>query len=140
MIANVTEKRIVGQAPAPARTSTERTSRLLETHLRAPRWVSVDRAKLYTEAFVKYASDPLSIRRAKSYKHVLENIPIAIHPGELLVGGLTERPNGAILFPEVDAAGIKPSDEHLGPIKHAITTVATMGSYVPGLEQMPDAA
>ncbi len=46
MISNVTEQRIASQAPAAGRMSTKRTGHLLETHLRAPRWVSVDRAKL----------------------------------------------------------------------------------------------
>ncbi|HEX2994968.1 MAG TPA: pyruvate formate lyase family protein, partial [Anaerolineales bacterium] len=123
MIANLTEKRIADQVHSTARTSTERTSRLLETHLKSPRWVSTDRAKLYTEAFVKYASDPLPIRRAKAYKHVLENIPIAIHPGELLIGGLTERPNGAILFPEVNTTGMKPSGKYQSGIKKTVSSI-----------------
>ncbi|HMB22382.1 MAG TPA: pyruvate formate lyase family protein, partial [Anaerolineales bacterium] len=130
MIANVTEKRIAGQAPARARMSTERTNRLLKTHLTSPRWVSVDRAKLYTEAIVKYASDHLPIRRAKAYKHVLENIPIAIHTGEILVGGLTEQPNGAFLFPEVNTMDMKPSGKYQPAIKKtaaAITSAVLQG-------------
>lgn len=137
MIANVTEKRITSQAPARARMSTERTSHLLQTHLKAPRWVSIDRARLYTEAFLKYASDPLPIRRAKAYKHVLENIPIAIQPEELLVGGLTERPNGAILFPEVNTTGMKPSGKYQFAIKKTVSSIVNaVSDHSPRMKSM----
>jgi formate C-acetyltransferase len=105
--------------------STERTERLLKAHLQTPRWISVDRAQLYTDAFIDYASDPLPIRRAKAFQHVLQNIPIAIHPEELLVGGLTERPNGAILFPEVSTTYMKPSGKYQNQIKKVVSTFSS---------------
>ena len=131
MITNAVKSSITNQSPS--RMSTARTSRLLKNHLEIPRWVSVDRARLYTEAFIEHASDPLPIQRAKAYRHVLENIPIAIHPGELLVGGLTERPNGALLFPEVNAMDMKPSRKYQPAIKKtasAITSGALQGMSV----------
>lgn len=128
MIMNISNKRIANQAPAVSRMSTERTDRLLKTHLEMPRWVSVDRARLYTEAFIEHALDPLPIRRAKAYHHVLEHIPIAIHPGEILVGGLAERPNGALLFPEVNPMDMKPSGKHHFVVKKTVSaiTLATL--------------
>src|SRR5512139_2719411 len=123
MITTISNQRIANQAPATVRMSTERTGRLLKTHLETPRWVSVDRARLYTEAFIEHASDPLPIRRAKAYRHVLEHIPIAIHPGELLVGGLTERPNGAILFPEVNPDGMRPAGNYQAVVKKTVSAM-----------------
>lgn len=89
--------------------STSRTERLFRAYRSTPRSVSTDRARLFTEAFRANRDDPLPIRRAKAYREVLERIPIAIHPDELLVGGTTDRQNGAILFPETNPSGMRPS-------------------------------
>lgn len=124
MSKNVNEKRIINQVPSSPRMSTERTSRLLKIHMLTPRWVSIDRACLYTEAFIKHDSDPLPIRRAKAYRYVLENIPIAIQTGEILVGSLTERPNGAILFPEVSTSGMRPSRKLDRVIRNTVSAIA----------------
>jgi hypothetical protein len=59
MSKNPNNKKINDKVPSSSRMSTERTNHLLNNHLRIPRWVSVDRASLYTEAFIKYSSDPL---------------------------------------------------------------------------------
>jgi formate C-acetyltransferase len=40
------------------------------------------------------------IRQAKALKHILENIPIQILNGELIVGTMLPNPPGAIVFPE----------------------------------------
>ncbi len=124
MSSNVNEKRILDQVPTSPRMSTERTNRLLKNHLLIPRWVSIDRACLYTEAFIKHSSDSLPIRRAKAYRYVLENIPIAIQTGELLVGSLTERPNGAILFPEVSINGMRTSKKTDHMIRNTVSAIA----------------
>lgn len=44
--------------------------------------------------------EPMPIRQAKALKHVLENTPIQILPGEVVVGTMLPDPPGAIIFPE----------------------------------------
>lgn len=62
--------------------------------------IFVDRAKLYTEAMKASEGEPMIIRQAKALKHVLENIPVVIFPGELIVGAMVKDPPGAIMYPE----------------------------------------
>lgn len=80
--------------------SSRRTSSLKEALLRSPMEISVERARIATEANREYADRPLAIRRALAYRAVLEKIPIRIYENELIVGGITEKRKGAFLFPE----------------------------------------
>ncbi|MBR6765925.1 MAG: glycyl radical protein, partial [Clostridia bacterium] len=54
--------------------------------------IEADRAVLLTESFKETEAEPTIIRKAKSFKHVLENIPITIRPLELIVGSSTKSP------------------------------------------------
>ena len=45
-------------------------------------------------------TEPMIIRQAKALAYVLENIPVKIFPGELVVGALVSKPPGAIVYPE----------------------------------------
>ncbi|WP_434311714.1 pyruvate formate lyase family protein [Hominifimenecus sp. rT4P-3] len=53
---------------------------------------SVEKARLFTEAFQKYEGDPNVIRMAKAQAYMLENIPIYIMEGDLLAGAPASRP------------------------------------------------
>ena len=52
------------------------------------------RAKLITESYKETENEPMIIRRAKAFAHILENIPIIIREDELVVGsqGLPDLP------------------------------------------------
>jgi formate C-acetyltransferase len=62
--------------------------------------IEADRAVLLTESFKETEAEPTIIRKAKSFKHVLENIPITIRPLELIVGSSTKSPRSCQTFPE----------------------------------------
>ena len=59
-----------------------------------------DRARLLTEAYRENLSDPVEIKRAKAFAHVLDNMEIDILDGELILGSLGVKPRTAPIFPE----------------------------------------
>ena len=58
------------------------------------------RAKLITESYKQTENEPIIIRRAKAFEHILENIPIVIRDLELIVGSTTLAPRGCQTYPE----------------------------------------
>lgn len=62
--------------------------------------IEADRAVLLTESYKQTENEPIITRRAKAFKHILENIPITIRPGELVVGSATKAPRSCQVFPE----------------------------------------
>lgn len=58
------------------------------------------RAVLYTESFRQTEGEPMVMRKAKAFAHVLDNIPIIIRDGELVVGSSTLAPRGCQTYPE----------------------------------------
>ena len=44
--------------------------------------------------------EPAVVRRAKAVAHILKNLDVKIYPDELLVGNLTSKRVGAIIYPE----------------------------------------
>ena len=58
------------------------------------------RAILITESYRQTENEPMMIRRAKAFAHILENIPIVIRDLELIVGSTTIAPRGCQTYPE----------------------------------------
>ena len=58
------------------------------------------RAILLTESYKATENEPMVIRRAKAFEHILENIPIVIRDLELIVGSTTIAPRGCQTYPE----------------------------------------
>jgi formate C-acetyltransferase len=58
------------------------------------------RAVLLTESYRQTEDEPVVIRRAKAFQHILENIPIVIRDQELIVGSTTTGPRGCQTYPE----------------------------------------
>ena len=77
-----------------------RISRLVEALYKKMPEIEADRAVLLTESYKATESEPIITRRAKAFKHILENIPIVIRPDELIVGSATRTPRGCQVFPE----------------------------------------
>lgn len=79
---------------------TERIDRLV-SHLfaRMPEIESA-RARLITESYRTTEQEPVIIRRAKAFVHILEHIPIIIREDELVVGSSTIAPRGCQTYPE----------------------------------------
>jgi pyruvate-formate lyase len=79
---------------------TQLKKRILETK----RYVSIEQAEIITKIFKDTEKEPRSIRRAKSFRACCEEVPINIHPLELIVGNRTSEIRAGVVFPE---AGIK---------------------------------
>ena len=62
--------------------------------------IEADRAVLLTESYRQTEGEPIITRRAKAFRHILENIPITIREDELIVGSATKAPRGCQVFPE----------------------------------------
>ena len=58
------------------------------------------RAVLLTESYKETENEPMIIRRAKAFEHILTNIPIVIRDLELIVGSTTIAPRGCQTYPE----------------------------------------
>ena len=67
------------------------------------------RAILITESYRQTENEPMVIRRAKAFAHILENIPIVIRDLELIVGSTTIAPRGCQTYPEFSMNGWKQS-------------------------------
>ena len=58
------------------------------------------RARLITESYKATEDKPIIMRRALAFAHILDNIPIIIREGELVVGSSTIAPRGCQTYPE----------------------------------------
>ncbi|MBR2036360.1 MAG: glycyl radical protein [Lachnospiraceae bacterium] len=80
--------------------ATGRIKRLVEHLYAKTPEIESARAVLLTDSYKQTEHEPLIIRRAKAFAHVLKNIPITIRPDELVVGSSTVAPRGSQTFPE----------------------------------------
>ena len=79
---------------------TTRIDRLKEALFAKMPEIESARAKLITESYKQTEGQPIVIRRALAFKHILENIPIIIRDDELIVGSTTIAPRGCQTYPE----------------------------------------
>lgn len=77
-----------------------RIDRLIDNLFRKMPEIEADRAVLLTESFRQTEGEPIILRRAKAFLHILKNIPITIRDEELIVGSATLAPRGCQTFPE----------------------------------------
>ncbi len=62
--------------------------------------IESDRAVLLTESYKQTEGLPVITRRAKAFRHILENIPITIREDELVVGSNAKASRSCQAFPE----------------------------------------
>ena len=62
--------------------------------------IEPDRAVLLTESYRETEGEPIIMRRARAFAHILAHIPITIREEELIVGSSTKAPRGCQTFPE----------------------------------------
>lgn len=79
---------------------TERIPKLIDALFDHMPEIEADRAVLLTESYKATEGEPIITRRAKAFKHILENIPITIRDNELIVGAATKVARGCQVFPE----------------------------------------
>ena len=77
-----------------------RIDKLKADLFKLPPQIEADRAVLLTESYKATEGEPIIMRRAKAFEHILDNIPIIIRDGELIVGSATIRPRSCQVFPE----------------------------------------
>ena len=73
--------------------------------------IEADRAELVTESYKQTEHLPIIKRRSAAFRHILENIPIVIRPGELIVGSNSVAPRGCQTFPEFSYEWLPPEYE-----------------------------
>ncbi len=86
---------------------TERVRKLRREVLSTPWEICIERARCYTDVYQSSPEQPIEVKRALAFRKTLEEMPIRIHPGELLVGHRTGKRVGSPLFPEVKPAWIE---------------------------------
>lgn len=65
-----------------------------------PDSVSLERARLVTEAFARHETEPTPIRRAKTFAHVLAKMHLDLASNPVFAGNVSERPRAWVLLPE----------------------------------------
>ena len=81
----------------------ERLFQLKDSMFSAPRFISVERARLAMESWKETEGEDIELRRARLFRKVLEGTSIAIHDFDIIVGRETEHLIGAPVF--VDETG-----------------------------------
>lgn len=87
--------------------STTRTAWLREKLWEASPAICTERAGLVTEADRLFTGEPPLLRRALTLDHILRNISLRVEDEELMVGSITSRKLGTILFPEYYACRLE---------------------------------
>lgn len=92
--------------------ATERVLALKEAFLATKPEMCCNRALIYTEVYRNAPADmPLVLLRAKALRRTLEELPIFILPGEVIVGHCASRPRSAEVFPEINISVIDEIDQ-----------------------------
>jgi formate C-acetyltransferase len=81
--------------------------KLRQEVLTTPWEMCIERARGYTEVYARNAEQPIEVIRALAFRKTMDETPIQIYPGELLVGHRTSKRVGSPLFPEVKPAWIE---------------------------------
>lgn len=81
-------------------TKSPRIAKLVEALYANMPEIEADRAYLLTESYKQTEDEPVILRRAKAFYHILNHIPITIRENELIVGSATKAPRGCQVFPE----------------------------------------
>jgi formate C-acetyltransferase len=78
----------------------ERHARIRARLIDSERAIDLVRARLSTEAYRQSEGRPMPLRRAAMLLHLVRNMPIDIHPDELLVGNRSLLPRMGVIAPE----------------------------------------
>lgn len=81
-------------------TSTPRVQAMRSKLLDYKSTVCIDRARIITRVYKEHPEQPVIMKRALAMKAILEEMPIFIDDGELIVGNQASEHRGAPIFPE----------------------------------------
>ncbi|MFW5787378.1 MAG: pyruvate formate lyase family protein [Halanaerobiales bacterium] len=62
--------------------------------------VSLERARLITEAYKKYSGEPVPVKRAKAFSYLLNNMTLDLESNPVFAGNTSPRPRAWMLVPE----------------------------------------
>ena len=80
---------------------TERTRHIKDSLFENKRQISLERGLLYMESYKATEGEPAIIRRAKAFRHLLENHKLVLDEWDLLAGNRTETPRAGVFSPEM---------------------------------------
>ncbi len=89
----------------------DRIPRLVENLYKKMPEIESARALLITESYKETEGQPIIMRRARAFAHILDNIPIIIRDEELIVGSTTIAPRGCQTYPEFSFEWLEPEFE-----------------------------
>jgi len=81
----------------------DRLFKAKDRYLKATPYIASERSHILTEYWKGSEGEPITIRRAKAFHKILDQIPISIRDGELIVGCQTKYIRGGYLYPEFNA-------------------------------------
>jgi formate C-acetyltransferase len=79
---------------------TERVAKMREKYRDTQPEICIARYKLITEFYMEHPEMQGILKRAKNLKNILDNIPIRIDDGEIIVGAQSAKYRAAALYPE----------------------------------------
>ena len=91
----------IAALPYPKRIETLKKKMLAE-----PRYVSIEQARIVTEAYQQTEGQPACLRRARALRAALGRIEIRIEPEERIVGNRTPGVRAGVVFPETGASWV----------------------------------
>lgn len=86
----------------------DRIGKLIENLYAKMPEIEASRAVLLTESYKQTENEPIVMRRAHAFEHILDNIPIIIRDNELIVGSTTIAPRGCQTYPEFSYEWLEP--------------------------------
>lgn len=95
----------------------ERIPKLVEHLYKKMPEIESARAILLTESYKATEGEPIVMRRAKAFAHILDHIPIIIRENELVVGSTTVAPRGCQTYPEFSFAWL---EEEYDTVEHRV--------------------
>ena len=93
--------------------SSERICKINAMFHAAPYTICLHRARAYTAVFAETEGEPTVLRHAKAFKKVLEDLPIVIPEGELIVGMTCCRLRSVPVIPETHGGWLLDDIENL---------------------------
>ncbi len=82
---------------------TERVKRLHQALENDRNYVSIERAKYFTESFKETEGEAINVRFAKALRHTAENLTLRIDEDQLFAGQIGGPERYGVLYPELDA-------------------------------------
>ena len=80
----------------------ERVKKLRQQSVETVPCISIERARLVTEAYLEYSGKvSIPMLRALTFKHLMENKTVCINPDELIVGERGPAPQATPTYPEL---------------------------------------